>query len=195
MDLEDSILEHFATIPDYRLQNHNYRHRLLDILVITILGTICGADGWTEIERFGLAKKDWLETFLELPHGIPSHDTFGRVFAMLDPKLLETTFLSWISSLTIDLKKEIIALDGKTVRGSGNKRQQQSPIHLVSAWAAKNRMMLAQVKTDEKSNEITAIPKLLAMLDVSESIVTIDAMGCVRHESWWTDCYNSANWV
>lgn len=178
MELADTFLKHFSDISDFRLQNHNFRHKLSDILIIAVLGTICGADGWMEIERFGLAKQDWLKTFLELPNGIPSHDTFGRVFAWLDPKVFEACFLAWLNSLTIDLKKEIIALDGKTVRGSGNKRQGEPALHLVSAWATKNRMMLAQVKTEDKSNEITAIPKLLTMLDVENSIVTIDAMGC-----------------
>lgn len=146
--------------------------------MIIILATICGADGWVEIERFGEAKKEWLGTFLELPNGIPSHDTFGRLFSILDPKELEKCFSSWLKSLTVDLVKEIIALDGKTVRGSGNKRQKDPAIHLVSAWAAKNRLMLAQIKTEHKSNEITAIPKLLDMLEVKGSVVTIDAMGC-----------------
>jgi hypothetical protein len=178
MELSDTFLKHFSDIQDFRLQNHNFRHKLSDILIIAILGTICGADGWAEIERFCKAKEEWLKTFLSLPHGIPSHDTFGRVFALLNPKVFESCFLNWINSLTIDVQKEIIALDGKTVRGSGNKRQGNTAIHLVSAWAAKNRMMLGQVKTEGKSNEITAIPKLLKMLDVGNSIVTIDAMGC-----------------
>ena len=178
MELANTFLTHFSNLEDFRLQNHNFRHSLSDILIIVVLATICGADGWVEIERFAIAKEEWLSTFLELPHGIPSHDTFGRVFALLNPKVFETCFLNWLSSLTIDLKREIIALDGKTVRGSGNKRQGDPAIHLVSAWAAKNRMMLAHVKTEDKSNEITAIPKLLKMLDVENSVVTIDAMGC-----------------
>ena len=178
MELANTFLKHFSGLKDFRLQNHNFRHKLSDILIITILGTLCGADGWVEIERFARAKQDWLKTFLELPHGIPSHDTFGRVFAWLNPKALEGCFLAWLKSLTIDLKKEIIALDGKTIRGSGNKRQKEPALHLVSAWAAKHRLMLAQVKTQDKSNEITAIPQLLTMLDVENSIVTIDAMGC-----------------
>ena len=178
MILADTFLEHFLEIKDPRIQNHNFRHNLSDVLIIAILATICGADGWTEIERFGLAKEEWLSTFLELPHGIPSHDTFGRVFALLDPTSFSTCFSAWLESLTIDIKKEIIALDGKTVRGSGNKRQGDPALHLVSAWAAKNRLMLAQVKTRDKSNEITAIPDLLKLIDVKDSIVTIDAMGC-----------------
>jgi len=169
MELSDTLLHHFADIKDSRLQNHNFRHNLSDILIIAILATICGADGWVETERFGIAKQEWLSTFLELPNGVPSHDTFGRVFSLLDPKYFESGFSAWINSLAIDVKKEIIALDGKTLRGSGNKRQGHKALHLVSAWAAKNRLMLAQVKTAEKSNEITAIPQLLKMINVKAS--------------------------
>lgn len=179
MNLEETFLKHFVKLEDPRIVTHrNLRHNLSDILIITILATICGADGWVEIHRFGLAKESWLKTFLSLPNGIPSHDTFGRIFALLDPTNFEACFTAWIKSLTIDLKKEIIALDGKTLRGSGNKRHEEPALHLVSAWATKNRMMLGQVKTEEKSNEITAIPKLLKMLHLEDSVVTIDAMGC-----------------
>jgi predicted transposase YbfD/YdcC len=177
--LEETFLAHFKDLDDPRLSTHNnFRHNLGDIFIITILATICGADNWAEIERFGVAKQAWLETFLELPHGIPSHDTFGRVFALLEPERFEECFNNWISSLDVDLEQEIIALDGKTLRGSGNKRKQQPALHMVSAWAAKHRLMLAQVKTEEKSNEITAIPKLLGMLNIEEAVITIDAMGC-----------------
>lgn len=179
MKLEGTFLSHFKNLDDPRLHTHrNFRHNLGDIFIITILATICGADNWVEIERFGLAKQSWLETFLELPYGIPSHDTFSRVFALLEPSCFEACFNQWIASLDVDLKKEIIALDGKTLRGSGNKRKQDPALHLVSAWATKKRFMLAQVKTQEKSNEITAIPKLLEMIDVEGATVTIDAMGC-----------------
>jgi predicted transposase YbfD/YdcC len=179
MKLENTFLDHFTNLRDPRRKTHrNFRHNFTDILVITILATICGADGWVEIYEFGLAKESWLKTFLELPNGIPSADTFARVFARLDPMAFEACFAQWITSLTIDLTQEIIALDGKTVRGSGNKRQGHPAIHLVSAWATKNRMMLAQVKIAEKSNEITAIPQVLEMIDVKGATVTIDAMGC-----------------
>jgi predicted transposase YbfD/YdcC len=178
MTLAGSFFEYFSDIKDPRVQNHNFRHKIIDILVIAVLATICGADGWAEIERFGKSKQDWLGTFLELPNGIPSHDTFGRVFSILDPKEFGKCFSAWLKSLTVDFKNEIIALDGKTVRGSGNKRQKEPAIHLVSAWAAKTRIMLAQVKTEDKSNEITAMPKLLDMLDIKGSVITIDAMGC-----------------
>lgn len=179
MTIEGTFLTHFKKLEDPRLSSHrNLRHNLEDILIISILATICGADNWAEMERFGLAKQEWLESFLELPEGIPSHDTFSRVFALLEPACFETCFNEWIASLDIDLKNEIIALDGKTVRGSGNKRNHVRPLHLVSAWATKSRMMLAQVKTEEKSNEITAIPKLLEMMEIEGATITIDAMGC-----------------
>lgn len=179
MKLENTFLSHFKNLDDPRLSTHrNFRHNLGDIFIIAILATICGADNWVEIERFGLAKQSWLEAFLELPNGIPSHDTFSRVFALLEPECFEACFNEWVSSLDIDLKQEIIALDGKTLRGSGNKRKQQPALHMVSAWATENRLMLAQVKTEEKSNEITAIPKLLEMINIEEAIITIDAMGC-----------------
>jgi predicted transposase YbfD/YdcC len=180
MNLSSTFLTYFEGLEDPRLNNHNLRHQLIDILVITILATICGADTWTEIHEFGVSKKDWLRTFLELPNGIPSHDTFGRVFSLIDPKKFEECFYSWIASLKIDIDQEVIAIDGKTLRSSGNRRKKDKALHLVSAWATKNRLMLAQVKTEEKSNEIEAVPRLLNLLDVSGSIVTLDAMGCQK---------------
>lgn len=132
------------------------------------------------MSEFGQAKEDWLRTFLKLPHGIPSHDTFGRVFSLIDPEEFETCFINWISSLFIDVEKEIIAIDGKTLRGSHDRKKGKKALHLVSAWAAKNRVLLGQVRTEEKSNEIEAIPRLLEMIDVKNSIVTIDAMGCQK---------------
>lgn len=178
MNLSDSFLKHFEPLEDPRLDNHNKRHELTDILVITILGTICGADSWAEICEFAVAKYDWLKTFLSLPNGIPSHDTFGRVFSLISPDKFEGCFYSWIDSLDINMDKEIIAIDGKSLRGSANKRKGQKPLHLVSAWAVNNSVLLGQVKTSERSNEIEAIPRLLNMLDIQNSIVTIDAMGC-----------------
>lgn len=185
MKLENTFLEYFSDLNDPRQETHcNFRHNLTDILVITILATICGADGWVEIYQFGLAKESWLKTFLELPNGIPSPDTLPGsmrlpwVFSRLNSHEFEACFAQWIASLSIDLKHEIIALDAKTLRGSGNKRQGHRAIHMVSAWAAKNRIMLAQVKTAQKSNEITAMPQVLKMIDMKDAIVTIDAMGC-----------------
>lgn len=180
MNLSDTFLQHFSAIKDPRKDNHNKRHHLNDILVITILGAICGADNWVELCEFAEAKEDWLATFLMLPNGIPSHDTFSRVFSLINPKEFESCFTAWIASLCIDVMQEIIAIDGKTLRGSHNRKKSINPLHIVSAWAVKNRLTLGQVKTAEKSNEIEAIPRLLNMLDISGSIVTIDAMGCQK---------------
>lgn len=178
MNLTDKFFSHFEALEDPREDNHKTLHKFHDILVIAILGTICGADGWTEICEFAEAKLDWLKTFLELPHGIPSHDTFGRIFALLDSETFEACFLAWIGSLSIDLQNEIISIDGKSLRGSHDRKKGVKMLHVVSAWASKNRIILGQIKTEEKSNEITAIPELLDMIDVKGSIVTIDAMGC-----------------
>jgi predicted transposase YbfD/YdcC len=180
MQLSDTFLKHFDPLIDPRIDNHNKLHNLHDILVITILATICGADNWVDINEFGEAKYDWLSTFLELPNGVPSHDTFGRVFSMLDPDQFESCFCDWIQSLSVDISSEVIAIDGKTLRGSGNRRKGQKALHIVSAWASNQGLLLGQVKTDEKSNEITAIPQLLKMIDISGSTVTIDAMGCQK---------------
>lgn len=180
MNLSETFLCHFEAVEDPRMDNHNRRHNFHDILVITILGAICGADNWSDICDFADAKIDWLKTFLDLPNGIPSHDTFGRVFSLIDPQEFEECFFNWIASLAIDVSKEIIAIDGKTLRGSHNRKKGVKPLHLVSAWAVNNRISLGQIKTEEKSNEIEAIPKLLKMLDVKGSIVTIDAMGCQK---------------
>lgn len=177
--LSSSFLDHFETLEDPRLRTHNNkRHELMDILVLVLLGTICGADSWVEICAFGMSKQEWLKTFLSLPHGIPSHDTLGRVFSLIDPHHFERCVKSWISTLQVDLNRQVIALDGKTLRGSGNKRQGQKALHLVSAWACEQRMMLGQVACLDKSNEIEAIPRLLKMLDIKGNIVTIDALGC-----------------
>jgi predicted transposase YbfD/YdcC len=178
MNLTDTFFTHFEALEDPREDTHNRLHNFYDILVIAILGTICGADGWTEICEFAEGRLDWLKTFLKLPYGVPSHDTFGRVFSLLDAEAFESCFLAWVQSLSIDLKNEIISIDGKSLRGSHNASKGQKMLHIVSAWASENRMVLGQIKTEEKSNEITAIPELLDMIDVEDSIVTIDAMGC-----------------
>lgn len=180
MNLNDTFLSHFKILEEPREDIHKILHKFHDILVIAILATICGADGWTEICEFAEAKLDWLKTFLELPHGIPSHDTFGRVFSLLDPHAFEACFLAWIASLSIDLVNEIISIDGKSVRSAHNAKKGIKMLHLVGAWASENQILLGQVKTAEKSNEITAIPELLELIDVSGSIVTIDAMGCQK---------------
>lgn len=144
--------------------------------MIAVCGVICGADGWVEIEEFGKAKAAWFHSWLALPNGIPSHDTFGRVFARLDPKQFEACFLNWVQSVSEEIRG-VIAVDGKTLRRSHNRAEGKNALHLVSAWASENRMVLAQLATEEKSNEITAIPALLRQLALTGCIVTIDAMG------------------
>ncbi len=170
------VHEYFTQVDDPRVERCK-RHPLLDIIAIALCGTLCGADGWVEIEQFGIAKEAWLRTFLALPNGIPSHDTFGRVFAALDPGQFEQGFASWVGLVAAQISG-VIALDGKTLRRSHDRTAGKRPLHLVSAWAAENRLVLAQVAVDQKSNEITALPLLLEALNVHGCIVTIDAMGC-----------------
>jgi predicted transposase YbfD/YdcC len=165
----------FAAVEDPRIERTKL-HRLVDILMIAVCGVICGADGWVEIEEFGKAKEAWFRTFLAFPNGIPSHDTFGRVFARLDPKQFEACFLQWVHSVSEEIKG-VIAVDGKTLRRSHDRAEGKKALHLVSAWASENRMVLAQLATEEQSNEITAIPALLRQLALAGCIVTIDAMG------------------
>jgi len=172
-----AILDYFAELPDPRRDNENKRHELIDIIAIAILATICGAEHFTEMEEWGEANADWLRTFLELLNGIPSHDTFGNVFARLDPNEFKKCFISWVDAIRTATDGEVIAIDGKTLRRSHNRRLGQGAIHLVSAWARRNRLTLGQVKVDGKSNEITAIPELLRLLHIKGCIVTIDAMG------------------
>jgi len=172
-----SLVEHFGSITDPRI-DRTKRHKLIDILVISICATICGAEGWEEFELFGQAKLDWFKSFLELPNGIPSDDTFRRVFARLDGSEFQQAFLDWVRSACQLTKGQVIAIDGKQSRRSHDRATGKSPIHMVSAWASENQMVLGQVKVDEKSNEITAIPELLRMLEIAGCIVTIDAMGC-----------------
>jgi predicted transposase YbfD/YdcC len=174
---QTSLVEHFAELPDPR-QKPNREHRLIDILVITICAAICGADDWVAVEQFGLAKQAWFESFLELPSGIPAHDTFWRVFRHLDAEQFQERFIQWIASVQQLTEGEVIAVDGKQLRRSHDAAAGKAAIHMVSAWASANRLVLGQRKVDEKSNEITAIPELLEMLEISGCIVTIDAMGC-----------------
>jgi predicted transposase YbfD/YdcC len=173
----DHMCGYFAHVEDPRRPHPTTLHSLEAILIITILGTICGAQNWVEIAQWGEAQQAWLREFLELPSGIPSHDTFGRVFALLDPESLHQAFLAWMSALA-QRGQEIIALDGKTIRRSLDRADGKGPIHVVSAWASRNELVLAQFKVDAKSNEITALPELLALLNLEGSVVTIDAMGC-----------------
>lgn len=172
-----SIVGHFVDLEDPRVERTK-RHLLLDIVVIAICAVICGADSWVAVTLFGKAKLAWLKRFLELPNGIPSHDTFGRVFARLKPEQFEKCFLQWIAAVSDITAGQVVAIDGKTVRRSHDTGIGRSAIHMVSAWATANELVLGQVKVDDKSNEITAIPALLQVLEVSDCIVTIDAMGC-----------------
>lgn len=172
-----TITKHFGSLKDPRTGNA-LQHQLQDILVIAICASICGADTWTEVETWGIAKHDWLRGFLELPNGIPSHDTFGRVFALLDPDEFRKGFLSWIRAIQKLTRHQVIALDGKKLRRSHDHRLGKKAIAMVSAWATANHLVLGQVKVRAKSNEITAIPELLRLLEVRGCIVTIDAIGC-----------------
>ena len=174
-----SLLKHFETLEDPRTA-YLIEHRLLDIVALTICAVICGAEGWEDIEAYGRSKLGWLETFLSLPNGIPSHDTISRVFARLDPAQLQTCFVSWVKAIAQLSDGEVIAIDGKSARHSYDKGKGQGAIHMVSAWASENRLVLGQVKVADKSNEITAIPKLLDVLDIQGCIVTIDAMGAQK---------------
>lgn len=173
------LVEHLSKIDDPRIERSK-RHLLIDILTIAILAVICGADSWVAMENFGQAKFKWLKRILELPNGIPSHDTFARVFARLNPKQLQQSFLEWVRSLVRLSGGQVIAIDGKTLRQSYDCADGKGAIHMVSAWASHNRLVLGQCKVDEKSNEITAIPQLLKMLEVGGCVITIDAMGCQK---------------
>ena len=173
------LAAHFGVLKDPR-KAKGKQHRLRDIMTLTICAVICGADSFTAIEAFGQAKQRWLGQFLDLEHGIPSHDTIGRVFAGIDPEAFEECFLTWVEAACEATDGEVIAIDGKTLRRSYDRHAGKAALHMVSAWATANGLALGQVRTAEKSNEITAIPELLEVLSLSGSIVTIDAMGCQR---------------
>jgi predicted transposase YbfD/YdcC len=174
-----SIRACFAAVHDPR-REHNRLYLLWDMLAITICAVVSGADSWVDVATYGEGKLAWLQTFLELPNGIPSHDTFGRVFALLDPKALQEGFRRWMEALVEVTAGRVIAVDGKTLRRSFDTADGRGPLHLVSAWAAANHLLLGQQAVDSKSNEITAIPELLKILDLAGAIVTIDAMGCQK---------------
>jgi predicted transposase YbfD/YdcC len=174
-----SLIDHFSVIEDPRIERRR-EHKLIDILTIAICAVLCGADDFTAMEAFGEAKEEWFRTFLQLPNGIPSHDTFGRVFSLIDNQKFCECFTSWVSAVTAELGVKLIAIDGKTSRRSYDKSRNKPAIHMVSAFATEFGLTLGQVKTDEKSNEITAIPALLSRLTLSGCVVTIDAMGCQR---------------
>jgi predicted transposase YbfD/YdcC len=173
-----SLEESFGIIQDPRIDRTKL-HKLIDIIIIAVCAVICGAESWEEMEEFGKEKQEWLQTLLELPNGIPSHDTINRVFSQLDPQEFEAGFFAWVRSLTGKIRG-VVAVDGKTLRRSYDKASGKRALHVVSAWAAENRLVLAQVATEQKSNEITAIPELLRVLDLSGCLVTTDAMGAQK---------------
>lgn len=172
-----SIAAAFAGLEDPRIERKKL-HKLLDIIVIAICGVICGADDWVNIEMFGLKKINWLKQFLELPNGVPSHDTFGRVFGRLNAEEFQHCFYEWMKAVQEVTKGQVIALDGKQLRASMDSYAGKGAIYMVNAWANENQMVIGQRKVDDQSNEITAIPELLRMLEISGCIITIDAMGC-----------------
>jgi len=181
MRVPSSFHEHFAVLTDPRCPfAPNSRHLLMDILVIAVCAVISGAEGWEDIEEYGKANTAWLGDLLDLPHGIPGHDTFRRVLSQLDPEELTQCFIAWTQALSEASGGDIISLDGKTLRHSFDRATATAAIHMVSAWASANRLVLGQLKVEEKSNEITAIPTLLRLLDITGAVVTIDAMGCQK---------------
>lgn len=173
----DCLYDAFATLNDPRVERTKH-HSLIDIISIAICAVICGADSWVAVETFGKAKQPWLERYLALPNGIPSHDTFGRFFAALDAPAFQQHFIGWVRAIWPAEAGEVITVDGKTLRGSHDRGIGKDAIHLVSVWAQQSRLVLAQRAVDSKSNEITAIPAILQLLDLKGCTVTIDAMGC-----------------
>ena len=174
----DKLIEHFSELNDPRCPG-KVEHRLIDILVIALCAVIACAESWEDIALYGRSKLPWLRQFLALPNGIPSHDTFRRVFMLIDPEAL-ACFTAWVSTLATPGEREVVAIDGKTVRRSFDRGREQSPLHLVSAWASEQGLVLGQRCVDDKSNEITAIPELLGSLALENTLVTIDAMGCQK---------------
>jgi predicted transposase YbfD/YdcC len=175
-----SISSHFEGLADPRRLTANRRHAFNDVLVIAISAIICGADDWVHVEQFGKAKEEWFSSFLDLPNGIPSHDTFTDIFSKLCPDSFEKCFVSWVNSIIEIIPDEVVAIDGKTLRRSHDLPNSKKAIHIVSAYASDNELVLGQVKTAEKSNEITAIPALIDTLLLKGCLVTIDAMGCQK---------------
>jgi predicted transposase YbfD/YdcC len=173
-----SIHKHFESLSDPRL-NRTKKHALINVVFIALCAVICGAEDWASIERFGHMKLKWLSQFLDLSNGIPSHDTFSRVFSLIDSSAFGKCFIFWVEGLTEKIKK-ILAVDGKSMRGTRSQKKDLGALHLVNVWCCENQLVLGQEKVSDKSNEITAIPKLLELLDISGSIITIDAMGCQK---------------
>ena len=174
-----SLTDCFAHVEDPRVERTKL-HLLEDILALTICAVICGADTFVAVEQFGRAKHEWLKGFLKLPNGIPSHDTIGDVLARIDPKAFEQGFLDWVRGIAELTEGEVVAIDGKHLRRSYDRASNKAAIKMVGAWAAENHLILGQVKIDDNANEISTIPKLLSVLDVTGCIVTIDAVGCQR---------------
>ena len=174
-----SFIEHFSSLKDPRIERKKL-HMLIDILVLTVCATLSGAEGWEEIEEFSCSKLDWLRRFVPLKNGVPSHDCIAYVISRLSPEGFRRCFMSWVEAMRAEMPSEVIAIDGKTARGSRDRKHNKNPLHMVSAWAGVSRLVLGQEVTEEKSNEITAIPKLLELLELRGCIVTIDAMGCQR---------------
>lgn len=177
--LSDEFIMHFSKLEDPRIINHNSRHKFFDIIVMGFISTLCGCNDWVDIADFCVEKEELFKQFLELPNGIPSHDTFGRVFSLIDGIHFEEIFTEWMNELFNKSNGEIIAIDGKTIRAARN-RGNKKGIHIVNAWACNNQLTLGSVRVDDKSNEITAIPKLLKMLNITKCTITIDAMGCQK---------------
>ena len=176
------FVDHFSSVDEPRLDRKK-RHELLDILFISVAGTIAGCDGPSDIASFATTQLDWCRKFVPLANGVPSHDTIGRVIALIKPEQFQKAFLDWVAELASDDETEgpqFVPIDGKTLRGSGGAKHRDNPLHVVSAWATQQGMTLGQVAVDSKSNEITAIPKLLEMLELKGAIVSIDAMGCQK---------------
>lgn len=172
-----NLIDYFEIIPDPRV-DRTLKHDLPDVLFIALCAVICGAEHWTHIEEYGKANEQWLRQILHLPNGIPSHDTFGRIFALLDPEALEQALMAFVRDFAGESSGKHVAMDGKTLRRSFDRAAEKNAIHMVTAWVYENHTSFGQIKVDEKSNEITAIPQLLDLLDLKNSTVTIDAMGC-----------------
>lgn len=177
--MTDSFLQHFEAIEDPRIDRCK-RHELLDIILLAVSAVLSGAQGWEQIEDFGIHRLDWLRRYRPFEYGIPRHDTIARVISRLKPEEIETAFQRWMSCLIESTGSDVIAIDGKTARRSFDTRERQNPLHAVSAWSSQHQLVLGQVAVDEKSNEISAIPRLLTLLDIENCIITLDAMGCQK---------------
>ena len=179
MTAPQSLIEHFSKLEDPRVER-NKKHELMDVIVLCVCAVVSGAEGWSDIEEFGRAKLDWLRRYAPLANGVPVDDTIARIISALSVSGFQDCFTSWMEDVVDFSGGEIIAVDGKAHRRSHDHRKGVKALHMVSAWACRNQLVLGQVKTQEKSNEITAVPELLERLELSECIVTVDAMGCQR---------------